>query len=164
MRAEWASTSTSPSRGATELEEGAAAVVVASHGRDEEELLALALRQGVPYVGLVASRKRGEAVRAALDVPDELRAQLHSPAGLDIGGRSPAEIGLSILAEIVAERHQAPAGTPTPPAPAVAIDPVCGMEVAVGDASLHMDVDGERYYFCGASCQERFAAEHALSD
>jgi xanthine dehydrogenase accessory factor len=37
---------------------------------------------GVPYVGLVASARRGAAVRAALDVPDALRARLHSPAGL----------------------------------------------------------------------------------
>ena len=51
-----------------------------------------ALRAGVPYVGLVASRTRGEAVRASLDVPDELRARVHVPAGLDIGARTPAEV------------------------------------------------------------------------
>ena len=44
------------------------AVVVASHGRDEEVALTAALRAGVPYIGLVASRKRGEAVLASLDV------------------------------------------------------------------------------------------------
>ena len=82
---------------------GDAAVVVASHGHEEEYVLAAALRAGVPYVGLVASAKRGAAVRAALDVPDELRAQLHTPAGLEIGARTPAEIALSILAEVVAE-------------------------------------------------------------
>jgi xanthine dehydrogenase accessory factor len=153
--------------GATDLEEGAAAVVVAEHGRDEEELLTLALRQGVPYVALVASPRRGDGVRAALDVPDELRAQLHSPAGLDIGARSPAEIAVSILAEVIQERHATPAGAPEPraaaPPVAVAVDPVCGMEVAVTDASLHLDVDGERHWFCCESCREKFAAEHAVS-
>jgi xanthine dehydrogenase accessory factor len=143
-----------------ELEDGTAAVVVAAHGRDEEELLTSALRQGVPYVALVASRKRGEAVRASLDLPDELRAQLHTPAGLDIGARTPGEIALSILAEIVAERHRAPEGAPAPPT--VAVDPVCGMEVAVSDASLYLDLDGERHYFCSEGCRERFAAEHAV--
>jgi xanthine dehydrogenase accessory factor len=44
-------------------------------------------------------------VRAALDVPDELRERLHTPAGLAIGARTPAEIALSILAEIVQERR-----------------------------------------------------------
>jgi xanthine dehydrogenase accessory factor len=52
---------------------GDAAVVVASHGSDEEQVLASALTVGVPYVALVASRVRGEAVRASLDIPDELR-------------------------------------------------------------------------------------------
>jgi xanthine dehydrogenase accessory factor len=83
----------------------AAAVVVAAHGSGEEGVLAEALAAGVPYVALVASRVRGEAVRAALDVPDELRTLLHTPAGLDIGARTPAEIGIAILAEVVAERR-----------------------------------------------------------
>jgi xanthine dehydrogenase accessory factor len=144
-----------------ELAEDTAAVVVAEHGRDEKELLTQALRQGVPYVALVASPQRGDAVRAALGVPDDLRAQLHSPAGLDIGARSPGEIAVSILAEIIAERRETPHGAPAP-APAVAVDPVCGMEVAIGEASLHLDLDGERYWFCGPSCRDRFAAEHAV--
>jgi xanthine dehydrogenase accessory factor len=79
-----------------------AAVVVASHGRDEERALEDALDAGVPYVGLVASRKRGQAVLATLEVPD---GRVHTPAGLDIGARTPEEIALSILAEIVATRR-----------------------------------------------------------
>ena len=138
-----------------------AAVVVAAHGRDEESVLTEALRLGVPYVALVASRTRGEAVRESLDVPEELRAQLHTPAGLDIGAVTPAEIALSILAEIVAERHRAPPGAPTQPTPIVATDPVCGMDVAATESSLHLDLEGERHYFCGEQCRERFAAEHA---
>jgi xanthine dehydrogenase accessory factor len=78
------------------------AVVVASHGRDEEEALKAALEAGVPYVGLVASRKRGQAVLASLGVTDD---RVHTPAGLDIGARTPEEIALSILAEIVATRR-----------------------------------------------------------
>jgi xanthine dehydrogenase accessory factor len=85
---------------------GAAAVVCASHGRDEEDLLGRALAVGVPYVGLVASRKRGEAVIASLDVDEAARARVHTPAGLDIGARTPEEVALSILAEVVAERRR----------------------------------------------------------
>ena len=84
---------------------GDAAVVVASHGRGEEPVLEAALRADVPYVALVASRRRGEAVRAALDVPEEVRARVHVPAGLDLGARTPAEIAVSILAELIAERR-----------------------------------------------------------
>jgi xanthine dehydrogenase accessory factor len=134
-----------------------AAVVVAGHGRDEEELLAEALRQGVPYVALVASPKRGNAVRASLELPEELRRQLHSPAGLDIGARTPAEIAVSIVAEILAERQRVPAD-PVTAAPATAIDPVCGMGVAVTDAAISLERGGEHVYFCSEGCRERYGA------
>jgi xanthine dehydrogenase accessory factor len=130
-----------------------AALVVASHGSDEEDALVRALEAGVGYVGLVASRRRGDAVRAALDVPDALRAQVHTPAGLDIGARSPAEIAISILAEIVAERTAHP-----PVAAQAAIDPVCGMEVAVGDTTPYLEAGGERVYFCCDGCRSEYAA------
>jgi xanthine dehydrogenase accessory factor len=87
---------------------GATAVVVASHGHDEEEVLQAALSAGVPYVGLVASSKRGEAVRNSLDVPPELTAELHTPAGVDIGAETPAEIAISILAELIVVQHADP--------------------------------------------------------
>jgi xanthine dehydrogenase accessory factor len=82
-----------------------AAVIVASHGNHEEHALATALDNGVPYVGLVASRKRGQAVVDTLEVSDDDRARVHTPAGLDIGARTPEEIALSILAEVVATRR-----------------------------------------------------------
>lgn len=150
---------------AGEVLPGTAALVVATHGREEEETLTAALRAEVAYVGLVASRKRGEAVLAALDVADDLRARVHTPAGLDIGARTPEEVALSVLAEVVAERRR-PSGRPVeaeaPPAePATARDPVCGMSVAAVDASLHLDHDGTRYWFCGTGCLRAFAADPA---
>lgn len=141
---------------------GDAALVVASHGRGEEAALTAALRMGVPYVGLIASRIRGAAVLAALDVPDELRSRVHNPAGLDIGGRTAAEIALSVLAEIVQERRTAErhaAGRPGPveeDLPARVVDPVCGMTVAAVDASPHAEVDGATTWFCCAGCRTRF--------
>jgi xanthine dehydrogenase accessory factor len=100
------------SDGTIEPTDNDAAVIVASHGRDEDRALATALEAGVPYVALVASRKRGEAVVADLDVGAADRARVHTPAGLDIGARTPAEIALSILAEIVASRR--PQAAPVP--------------------------------------------------
>jgi xanthine dehydrogenase accessory factor len=94
------------------------AVVVASHGRAEEEALGRALREGVPYVGLVASRRRGAAVVATLreaGLADEQLRRLRTPAGLDIGARTPEEIALSIVAEIVSARRESAIGSPQPP-------------------------------------------------
>jgi len=83
----------------------AAAVVVATHGPDEEAVLTEALAAGVAYVGLVASRTRGAAVLGSLAVDEAARARIHTPAGLDIGAVTPEEIALAVLAEIVAERR-----------------------------------------------------------
>ena len=63
-----------------------------------------ALLAEVPYVGLVASRKRGEAVLASLEVDGAAARRVHTPAGLDIGARSSGEVALSIMAEIVSIR------------------------------------------------------------
>ncbi len=136
-----------------------AALIVASHGRDEESALEAALRAGVPYVALVASATRGASVRASLDVDDAQRARLHSPAGLDLGARTPAEIALSILAQLVAERAARRAGPASSGRVAeTAIDPVCGMSVAASPASLNAEIEGVTTYFCSPGCRARFIA------
>ncbi len=138
----------------TDVPAGAAAVVVASHGRGEEEILAAALAAGVPYVGLVASRRRGAAVVQVL-APHGQR--IHTPAGLDIGGHSPGEVAVSILAEIIASRPVKPAVVPDPVATVGdAVDPVCGMTVATVAASLHAEHGGVTHWFCGPGCRAAF--------
>jgi xanthine dehydrogenase accessory factor len=140
-----------------EPQPGDAAVVVASHGQGEETMLERALLAGVPYVALVASRRRGEAVRKALAVPEDLRARVRVPAGLDIGARTPTEVAVSILAQLIAERGAAGPPTEAVALPATAIDPVCGMEVQVGGSTPHLDVDGERLWFCCEGCRTAYA-------
>ena len=150
---------------------GALGVIVASHGRDEVETLAAALDAGVPYIGLVASRRRAagvlnELVQARPDLARIAPGRVHSPAGLDIGARTASEIALSILAEVVSTRvHSAAPDTPPTareqPATAAtktSIDPICGMTVATVETSLHLDHDGTRYYFCGPGCLRAFSA------
>lgn len=136
------------------------AVVVASHGLDEERAIVDALAAGIPYVGLVASPRRGKAVLESLDVDEALKARVRTPAGLDIGARTPEEIALSILAQIIHLRS-APV-RPLPllvDEPATAIDPICKMTVAAVEASIHVDVDGTRWYFCCPGCRTTFLAD-----
>jgi xanthine dehydrogenase accessory factor len=147
----------------------AVAVVVASHGRDEAAVLRAGLASGAHYIGLVASRRRGTGVLDALDLTEDERGRIHSPAGLDIHAVTPGEIALSILAEIVAsrpaaERRSADAsgsasGAAAPPA--TALDPVCGMTVAALSTVLHADHGGKRYFFCGPGCRDAFTADPA---
>jgi xanthine dehydrogenase accessory factor len=151
---------------------GDLALVVAAHGRDELHTLRRGLEAGVPYVGLVASHKRGAGVLDELradGVPEAQLELIDVPAGLDIGSRTPAEIGLSILAKIVAvrrgERILAPDGARVPTAPLVdapplAVDPICGMTVAVLADTPSAVLDGETVYFCCEGCKAKFVAQH----
>jgi xanthine dehydrogenase accessory factor len=142
------------------------AVVVAAHGRDELAILRAALEAGVRYVGLVASRKRGAAVLAELrtdGVTDELLARIDTPAGLDIGARSPAEIALSILASIIEVRRRSsttPRSWAAAP-PTTAVDPICGMTIVIGPDALSSEHGGEAHYFCGEGCRKAFERQHA---
>jgi xanthine dehydrogenase accessory factor len=84
-------------------------VVLLSHDdRFDAEVLDLALRRGAGYVGAMGSRpthsSRMEALRA-MGTPDLDR--LRSPIGLDLGAETPAEVALSIMAEVVAVRRGA---------------------------------------------------------
>jgi len=138
-----------------------AAVIVASHGRDGEEALAAAVRAEVPYVALVASRKRGDAVLAEAGVA---REQVHSPAGLDIGAKTPADVAISILAELILVRAASASNMDNTSQKAavtvmevgVAIDPICQMEVAMTADAITAERDGQIYYFCGPGCKRAF--------
>jgi xanthine dehydrogenase accessory factor len=63
------------------------------------------LRKPVGYIGMLGSKKRGAAMRDLLrdeGFTDDELARVHTPIGLDLGGKAPAEVALSILSEIVA--------------------------------------------------------------
>jgi len=142
---------------------GECAAIVASQGHYDEPALEAILKSGVGYVGLVASRKRGDGVRAWL--ADQRVAgldRLRNPAGLDLGGRAAEEVALSILAEIVqtaAARATAAAPAPAGPPRDVAIDPVCHMEVTIAGAKHTAEVAGVTFYFCCGGCRTRFIAD-----
>ena len=147
---------------------GDLALVVAAHGNDEIATLRAGLEAGVRFVGLVASRRRGATVIDELradGVADELLARLETPAGLDIGARTPAEVALSIVARIVELRRTGPEPEQAH-APVTATDPICDMTVVVGADTLSLEHDGETVYFCSAACMQAFEErrEPARSD
>jgi xanthine dehydrogenase accessory factor len=137
--------------------------VVATMGERDEDAILEALAMEPDYLGVVASSKRFAQIRETLlsrGASEESLARIQSPAGLDIGARTPEEIAVSILAEIVLtlrdetrepEREE-------PPASAEERDPVCGMMVEVSTAEHRGEVGGRAYYFCCAGCRTRFLA------
>ena len=142
----------------------ATAVVVASHGGDEEGEVRRALDAGVGFVGVVCSRTRGVGLLADLALEPAEAARVHMHVGLDIGARTAPEVGLSIMAAIVRSIRvdglaaSAPAATPSP---VQAVDPVCGMTVTIGPDTVHAVVDGVDHWFCMTGCRDRYLADHA---
>jgi xanthine dehydrogenase accessory factor len=146
-------------------EAGDLGLVVAAHGRDELDVLRAGLEAGLPYVGLVASHKRGAAVvdqlREAGVGEEELRA-LETPAGFDIGARSASEIAVSILARLVEVRRRTvvPPRTAAAARPVTAVDPICGMTIVVADDTPSVEHGGETIYFCCMGCKLNFEEQH----
>jgi xanthine dehydrogenase accessory factor len=135
------------------------AIVVASMGHYDEEGLAAALRTRAGYIGLVASRRRAATVFSGLRERGATQADLEriaNPAGIDLGPSTQEEIAVAVLAQLIKERHRRAA---MPPPVEQAVDPVCGMSVALARASLHADHDGQRYWFCSEHCLHAFTRE-----
>jgi xanthine dehydrogenase accessory factor len=144
--------------------------VVASQGHYDDVALQTLIRSGASYIGLLASRKRGAGVLATLarlaDVSGAALAPIKTPIGIDIGAKTPGEVAVSILAEIIAHRIAAEAPSTaaagiateqTHPGGAssatAAIDPVCAMEVEI-ESAKHVATHAARaYYFCCAQCK-----------
>jgi xanthine dehydrogenase accessory factor len=147
--------------------DGRSMVIVATQGHGDEDMIERAARIRPAYLGLVASRRRGEAVLGYLaerGVPRDQLDRVHAPAGLDLGKTTHEEMAVAILAELVKLRASgALAGEQAVPAPrpgrteltlAEVTDPVCGMTVAPG--GLRAEHAGTAYYFCCAGCRSAF--------
>jgi xanthine dehydrogenase accessory factor len=156
--------------GLSAIERARTAAIVASLGHYDEAALEALLGVDLGFVGLVASRKRAARVFGVLaqqGLAVERLETVRNPVGLDIGARAAGDVAVSILAEIIglpmplSELH-GEAGVAAF-APAVAIDPMCGMEVEVEGARHRFELGGRTYYFCGAGCRAAFAANPAAA-
>lgn len=83
--------------------------ILATHYRDDHKQTLAALEAGIPYVAVVASRKKAGLLLDYLKesgVDDRALERFHSPAGLDLGAKTAEEIALSIMADIVKHRNE----------------------------------------------------------
>ena len=148
---------------------GATAVIVAGLGRGEQTAIRSALDAGVGYIALVASRTRGAVVLDELGITEAERHRIHTPAGLWIGARTPPEIALSIMSEVVQAIRMEGLAAPAPPVPArrpaggaaPAGAPGGGRPVVIGPETPHAVVDGADVWFCRPGCRDTFLQQAA---
>ncbi len=89
--------------------DGHSAIVTLIHEAEHDDrALGAAIRSGAFYIGALGSRrthaKRSERFDVAGYTEDEI-ARIHAPVGLDIGARTPGEIAVAIIAQIVAAKR-----------------------------------------------------------
>ena len=142
-------------------------VVIATQGHGDEDVIETAIAIAPAYLGVVASAKRGEALRGYLTdrgVDPAVIDRIRVPVGLDLGHTTHREVAVAVLAELVQRR----AAGEFPVAGAVVtrtvdevVDPVCGMTVAADPANPPVDPDGHTYYFCCPGCRYSFKKDPA---
>lgn len=154
---------------------GQAFIVVSTQGEGDEEALEQALKTDAAYVAFVASRTKAEKVFDYLKsrgIAAEKIKRVQAPAGLDINAKSPEEVAVSILAQIIQVRGQASSQSTVHAKSSVAAslpvlnviqaetkDPVCGMSVNPGTARHKSEYAGAEFYFCCAGCKQAFDRE-----
>jgi xanthine dehydrogenase accessory factor len=89
--------------------DGDSYIVIVTRGHAfDREVLEQSLRTGARYIGMISSRRKKAEIFKALaeaGVSPEALARVHSPIGLPIGGETPEEIAVSIVAELISERY-----------------------------------------------------------
>ena len=92
-----------------EIDSDSYIVIVTRGHMYDRVVLEQSLRTKAGYIGMISSRRKKEAVYQALldqGVTQEQLAQVYSPIGIDIGGETPEEIAVSIVAELIQVRSQ----------------------------------------------------------
>lgn len=90
------------------LDSGTSVVVLTHDPKFDYPALLAAIQSPARYVGAIGSRttneRRAEALRDMGATEDQI-ARIHAPIGLDIGAKTPAEIALAVMSEIIANRY-----------------------------------------------------------
>ena len=136
-------------------------IIVCTQGENDWEALESAMKTSVNYVAFVGSRKKTETLKKELSEngvsPDRL-GKMVNPAGLDLRARTPSEIALSILAEIVQllRDDNTLENKVVSESEEKAIDPVCGMKVDTELSKITFQFKSQDYHFCCNGCKTKF--------
>ena len=145
--------------------------IVSTQGEGDLEALEKALSVNPSYLGFVASRKKANGIfrdlRAKGITFDQLKS-IKTPAGIDIHAKTPDEVAISILAEII--QHFRVSTTPAEeetlatekiviPNEDYYINPVCNIPVQKSTAKYVLEYEDEKVYFCCDGCKVSFEKE-----
>jgi xanthine dehydrogenase accessory factor len=145
--------------------------VVATMGERDQEYAQRLSKLVIPYIGVVAGKKRASEVLSYLRAAGLTEAEISrvkSPAGIYIRAVTAEEIALSIMSEIIdhsrtnLDRDAIPLTIPDGPGRDQSmkkVDPVCGMVVDAASAENFADFRGEMVYFCSESCKNAFVRD-----
>ena len=145
-------------------------IVIATQGEQDEKALEEALKKDRMYLGFVASRKKMESVAKYLvDAGFDKGAvdAIRSPAGIDINAKTPEEVAISILAEMIQCKNNESGikgfekfdeSKTEIPVPKYYINPVCGVPIDMNHPKYIIEYKGEKVYFCCDGCKTKFEA------
>jgi xanthine dehydrogenase accessory factor len=132
--------------------------LIATQGDSDETALELALRSSARSVLVIASKRKAERLRSAMElrgISKERLESMHAPAGPDIGAITPNEIALAAVAGLVALRRRYRTQSAAQPITGY-INPVCGAAVDPARAMSTITVGGQTHYFCCQACRTEF--------
>lgn len=148
-------------------------VVVCTQGEGDAEALATALSLNSEYLSFVASRMKANGIYRELHdkgIEFDRLSVIKTPAGLDIGAKTPHEVAISILAEIIQVFRSAEAATEANGGKAdnmevelsnedYYLNPVCNIPIQKSTAKHVLEYEGEKVYFCCDGCKVSFERE-----
>ena len=136
-------------------------IIVCTQGENDWEALESAMKTSVNYVAFVGSRRKTEILKKELSengISQERLEVMVNPAGIDLKAKTPSEIALSILAEIIQllRANNTLDDQVVPEFEEKAIDPVCGMKVDTELNKNTFQFKNQYYHFCCNGCKTKF--------
>lgn len=142
--------------------------VVCTQGEDDEKSLLQAIKTGTDYISFVSSHKKANSVLMALKregISHDQLVRIKTPAGLDINAKTPEEVAISILAQIIEHRrnyekvNEDQSVDQDGISSDLYVNPVCNIPVQKSTAKHVLEYNDEKVYFCCDGCKESFEKE-----
>ncbi len=139
--------------------------VIATQGENDLQALKSAIDSKPNFISMIISKKKASSLLLQLEKQgcskDDI-SKVKFPAGMDIKAKTPEEIAVSILAELINDRNSIDFKEQVIfeiKEDKKEIDPICKMLVDPKNAADTYKFDDISYYFCCTGCKEKFALE-----